>query len=212
MKRIQFFTGTMDAMKSATLMMRHFNYNKKGLKTLVLKPYKDGRDGDKVISRAFINDPISALVIKEAEELECLMNLHEYDVIMVDEVQFFDVDSIKVLESLCYYQGITVEVYGLLTDYLGNAFPASQRLMSCANVQVINSLCKCGNEAYYNMRLLNGKPFFGEAPQIAVGDVNSNDVISYEPKCGRCYLDANIDWDLDKYDKMMEGFKNEEEK
>lgn len=207
MKRIQFFTGTMDAMKSATLMMRHFNYNKKGLKTLVLKPYKDGRDGDKVISRAF-NDPISAVVIKDSNELAELMNLHEYDVIMVDEIQFFDIESIKVLESLCYYQGITVEVYGLLTDYLGHAFPASQRLMSCANVNVTNSLCKCGNEAYYNMRLLNGVPFFGEAPQIAVGDVNSNDVVSYEPKCGRCYLDANINWDL--YSKGEEA--DEEEK
>lgn len=193
MKRIQFFTGTMDAMKSATLMMRHFNYEKKGLKTIVLKPFKDGRDGAYVISRAF-KEPIPAIMINNSLQLAQLLTDRDVDVVMVDEIQFFDVDSIKILESISYYNSITVEVYGLMTDYLGVAFPASQRLMSCSQIHIVNSLCQCGNEAYYNMRLVNNEPFFGEAPQVAVGDVNGDEVVSYQPKCGRCYLDAETSY------------------
>lgn len=194
MKKIKFIGGSMNASKSATLLMRNHAYEKQGLKTTIIKPKLDTRDNDMVISRAFEKGK-KANVVSDANELIHLLDSFERessypDVIMVDEVQFMDVESIKILESMCYYQGITVEVYGLVSDYLGNVFPASQRLLTCADIHILNGLCDCGNEAYYNMRLVDGIPFFGEAPQIAVGDVNSEGIVSYKPKCGRCYLDA----------------------
>jgi len=194
MKKIKFIGGSMNASKSATLIMRNYAYLKQGLKTAIIKPNLDTRDNDMVVSRAFEKGE-KAFVVCNADELIQLFDRLERessypDVVLVDEVQFMDVESIKVLESLCYYQGTTVEVYGLVSGYLGEVFPSSQRLLTCADIHILNGLCDCGNEAYYNMRLVNGIPFFGEAPQIAVGDVSSKDAVSYEPKCGRCYLDA----------------------
>lgn len=194
MKKIKFFCGSMNARKSATLLMRNHAFVNQGLSTMIIKPKLDTRDNNLVKSRAF-DKSVESHVISDSYDLLNLLTRIEHeeghpDVILVDEVQFLDIESIKVLESLCYYQGTTVEVYGLVSDYQGRAFPASQRLMTCADIHMLNGLCDCGNEAFYNMRLVDGVPFFGEAPQIAVGDVNSKEVVSYKPKCGRCYLDA----------------------
>ncbi len=103
-----------------------------------------------------------------------------YDVIGIDEAQFFD-DSLVRVCMLLADQGKRVIVAGLDLDYRGNPFgPMPALLASAEFVTKIHAICvQCGNLAHYSYRIVKNES------QVVVGAEET-----YEPLCRNCYNDA----------------------
>ena len=103
-----------------------------------------------------------------------------YDVIGIDEAQFFDESLVKVCMLLAD-QGKRVIVAGLDLDYRGNPFGPMPALVASAEfVTKIHAICvRCGNLAHYSFRIIKNES------QVMVGAEET-----YEPLCRNCYNDA----------------------
>ena len=112
-----------------------------------------------------------------------------YDVVGIDEVQFFDEPIVAVVDELVR-RGVRVVAAGLDTDFRHEPFGAMPTLLATAElVDKLQAVChRCGGTATRTQRLVDGAPapFSGET--IVVGALES-----YEARCTACYepgLDA----------------------
>ena len=103
-----------------------------------------------------------------------------YDVIGIDEAQFFDDGIVNVCNQLAY-NGIRVIVAGLDMDYLGKPFGPMPKLLSIADeVTKVHAICvKCGSLAYASHRLVKNDS------QVMLGEKEE-----YEPLCRDCFKRA----------------------
>lgn len=156
MAKLYFRYGAMGCSKTANALMVAFNYEEKGLKPLVLKPRIDTREGGKIIkSRIGLSRPCFWVdeCIKENYNVTYEF-VKDYDVIIIDEVQFCTEQQIMTLWEIVTFLGIPVICYGLKTDFLLNPFPASARLMALADkLEELKTVCWCGDGASCNARL-----------------------------------------------------------
>lgn len=176
--KLLFRYGAMGSSKTANALMVKYNYEEKGKKVVMLKPLCESRDGEKVVrSRIGLQT--------ECEYVETFLeryNNEHYDAIIVDEVQFLKPDLIDRLGDLADINGITIICYGLRTDFQGNLFPGSKRLMEISDdIEQIKTICWCGRRAQFNARILNGK-MVTEGEQMQLG---GND--SYTSLCRKHY-------------------------
>ena len=77
----------------------------------------------------------------------------DFDVVGIDEVQFFDDEIVSVCNSLAN-KGVRVIAAGLDMDYLGNPFGPMPNLMAIAEyVTKVHAICtETGNIANYSYR------------------------------------------------------------
>jgi thymidine kinase len=103
----------------------------------------------------------------------------EYDVIGIDEAQFFDEGITEVVQRLANH-GFRVIVAGLDQDFRGTPFGPMPMLMSIAEqVTKLQAVCQvCGSPASRTQRLINGQPAGYEDPIILIGATEA-----YEPRC-----------------------------
>jgi len=103
-----------------------------------------------------------------------------YDVIGIDEAQFFDDSLVKVC-TLLADQGKRVIVAGLDLDYMGNPFGPMPALIASAEfVTKIHAIClRCGNLAHHSFRIIRNES------QVLVGSEET-----YEPLCRNCFNEA----------------------
>jgi thymidine kinase len=100
-----------------------------------------------------------------------------YNVIGIDEAQFFDEKIVEVCEVLAN-QGKRVIVAGLDMDYTGKPFGPIPHLLSIANyVTKLHAICmKCGGIASYSYRTTQNKD------QVVLGEKEH-----YEARCRTCF-------------------------
>ena len=163
--KLLFRYGAMGSSKTANALMVKYNYEEKGKRVIMLKPLCESRDGEKTIrSRIGLQ--------AECEFVETFLsnyNNEHYDAVIVDEVQFLKPEQVDQLSDLADMNGITVICYGLRTDFQGNLFPGSKRLMELADdIEQIKTICWCGRRAQFNARILNGR-MVTEGEQMQLG-------------------------------------------
>lgn len=100
-----------------------------------------------------------------------------YEVVGIDEAQFFDDELPQVCNKLAD-QGIRVIVAGLDMDFQGRPFGPVPKLMAIAEIVTkIHAVCvQCGAPATYSYRTAT------DESQIFLGEKES-----YEPRCRVCY-------------------------
>lgn len=173
---IEVVCGPMFAGKTEELIRRikRLEYAKQNV--LVFKPKIDNRyAADEIVSHNMSKKP--SIIIEKS--IEVLNHVNEdTDAVVVDEVQFFDHDIIKIAENLAD-QGIRVIVGGLDRDFRGEPFGPMPELLARAEfVTKLTAICvKSGLPATRTQRIINGKPAHYEDPTILVG---ANE--SYEPR------------------------------
>jgi len=113
----------------------------------------------------------------------------ETTVVAVDEVQFFDVEIMDVVQELAN-RGIRVMVAGLDMDFRGEPFGAMPQLLCAAEeVTKLHAICVvCGEEASLTQRLVNGQPAGYNDPVILVGALES-----YEARCRKHHVVMRIE-------------------
>lgn len=176
--KLVFYYGTMNSSKSANLIMTAYNFEQQGKEFIALKSSKDTRD--RAITSRALKANLSCKPVSNKEDIRKAIAGERISFVFVDEVQFMEPDMIDELASIAD-NGISVICYGLLTDFRGELFPGSKRLVECADSirEIKNQCIYCENKAIRNMRLVNNKPIF-EGPLELPGD-------SYQSVCRKCY-------------------------
>lgn len=157
MAKLYFYYASMNAGKSTSLLQADFNYRERGMATMLFTAAIDDRHAPGTIrSRIGLDAPATpfdattdlatlALARHTAEALAC---------VLVDEAQFLNEAQVDQLARLADAHDIPVLAYGLRTDFLGNLFPGSARLLALADALVeIKSVCRCGRKATMNLRV-----------------------------------------------------------
>lgn len=142
----------------------------------LFKPRVDNRyDAVKVVSHEGVG--ADALPVGDSAELYSLVS-SSVRVVGIDEVQFFDVAIVQVVERLAD-RGLRVICAGLDQDSRGQPFGPMPHLMSIAEyVTKLHAVCaKCGAEASRSQRLVS------ETAQLFVGGA-----ASYEARCRKCFV------------------------
>jgi len=192
MAKLYFYYSTMNAGKSTTLLQSSFNYEERGMKTLLLTAAIDDRFGvGKIASRigleadAFLfSDDTNVLDLIQKEQQK-----RGVDCVMVDESQFLTRDQVFQLSEVADKLGVPVLCYGLRTDFQGNLFEGSQHLLAWADeLKELKTICHCGRKATMVIRVdESGEPI----RQGAQKEIGGND--KYVALCRQHFKKATCD-------------------
>lgn len=157
MAKLYFYYSSMNAGKSTTLLQSSFNYQERGMATMLWTAALDDRYGQgRVVSRiglearAHLFDPqvdlFAAIAAQHAATpLSC---------VLVDEAQFLSRDQVWQLAGVCDRLDVPVLCYGLRTDFRGDLFEGSAHLLGLADtLSEIKTVCDCGRKATMNLRV-----------------------------------------------------------
>ncbi len=173
MAKLYFYYASMNAGKSTTLLQADFNYRERGMRTMVFTAAVDDRfAAGTVASRIGLAAPATAF--DAATDLRALV-LDEHRrgalaCVLVDEAQFLSATQVDQLAALADAHGIPVLCYGLRTDFRGDLFPGSARLLALADALIeIKSVCACGRKATMNLRMDADGRAIAEGRQTEIG-------------------------------------------
>ena len=95
---------------------------------------------------------------------------------MCDEAQFYTAAQCDQLARAVDDLGVDVFAFGLITDFRGELFEGTKRLLEVADERVpmqVEARCWCGSRATHNARVVNGDiTYTGET--IVVGDTGES--------------------------------------
>ena len=175
--RIEVVCGSMFSGKTEELIRRLKRAKIARQRVIIFKPVLDTRYSDKdVVS----HDHNSIHSIPVDTSAAIASQAKGYDVIGIDEAQFFDDGIVDVCNQLAN-NGVRVIVAGLDLDFKGVPFGPMPKLLSIADdVLKVHAICvRCGSLAYVSHRIVAGDR------QVMLGEMKE-----YEPLCRECYKKA----------------------
>ena len=190
MSKFYFKFSPMEAGKSAMLLIEAYNFEKRNINILCMKPSIDNRESiDKISSRIGIekecfviypNYDIYAIVKKIISLNE---NNNKLQWILVDESQFLTSEQVEQFRAIVDDFDINVMCYGLRTDFQTHLFEGSKRLFELADdIDELKISCSCGRKAIFNARFNENGELVANGEQILIGGEDK-----YKPICSTCY-------------------------
>jgi len=191
--QLYFYYSSMNAGKSTALLQSAHNYREQGMRVVCYTAALDDRFGvGRIRSRIGIEadadtfDPSTDLFAgiddqRGSAGLAC---------VLIDEAQFLTRGQVDQLASVVDVLRIPVLCYGIRTDFQGELFSGSERLLAVADkLYELKTVCHCGRKATMVLRKDdNGQPVFAGG-QVQIG---GND--RYEPVCRRHFREALQAW------------------
>jgi thymidine kinase len=196
--RLEVIVGPMFSGKTERLIakLHRAQYAKKRVR--IIKPAHDTRTQGFIASRAVradgtteVTDRLSAVMVHDETEFHRIVGLGGYDVLAVDEAQFFPLDT-PLRDSLGWFgrairsllrerrdSALRIIVAGLDMDFAEEPFGPIPGLLAIADsVEKLTGVCmECGSDAgYISYRLIS------DDKQLVVGDVGE-----YQVRCRSCY-------------------------
>ena len=178
----------MNAGKSTVLLQSSFNYQERGMETMLFTAAIDDRYARGVISsrigleaNANLFDPDSDIrQMVEAEHARRPLSC-----VLVDEAQFLNRRQVLDLASISDEMNIPVLTYGLRTDFQAQLFEGSAQLLALADTLVeLKAVCECGRKATMNLRVDADGKAVREGEQTEIG---GND--RYVALCRRHFME-----------------------
>ena len=173
MAKLYFSYSAMNAGKSTILLQASHNYQERGMKTILLTAALDRRHGKgRIGSRIGLS--ADAFVFSNTTDMVALVSDHRkqttIDCVLVDEAQFLTDDQVWQLAEIVDELNIPVMCYGLRTDFQGNMFPGSARLLAIAdNLREIRTICHCGRKATMVIRQDAAGTVIRDGAQVEIG-------------------------------------------
>ena len=164
----------MNAGKSTSLLQSSYNYNERGMNTLMLSPTIDTRDGDKKIASR-IGLQAEAMAFNNLENLYQLIERalgknNNIKCILIDEAQFLTKEQVQQLAHITDDFNVPVLAYGLRTDFMGEPFEGSKYLLALADQLIeLKTICHCGRKATMNLRTDYNGQVLRQGEQIIIG-------------------------------------------
>jgi thymidine kinase len=174
MASVYFYYSAMNAGKTTLLLQARHNYLERDMHVLCLKPELDTRDEKgKIVSRVGLAAPcqlLSSSCSLYATVCQELAAARRLDCVLIDEAQFLSEAQVEEAFLVCDTLDIPVMCYGLRSDFLGNPFPASVRLLAKSdNLIELKTICHCGKKATMNLRMDAQGKAVTKGEQILVG-------------------------------------------
>jgi len=173
---IEVICGSMFSGKTEELIRRLKRARIAMQKVEIFKPKIDTRyDEEKVVS----HDANSIRSTPVDSSNQILLMANDFDVVGIDEAQFFD-DELSAVCNTLANNGIRVIVAGLDMDYLGRPFGPIPALLATAEyVTKVHAICPyCGDLANYTHRTVDNDE------QVVLGEAEA-----YEPLCRKHYIE-----------------------
>jgi thymidine kinase len=198
MSTLRFSFGTMGSGKSTLALQIHHNLATRELFGLLLTCLD--RDGHQVTSRLGVAAP--AIHVEPDLDLHALAVVHwPIHYMVCDEAQFYTPQQCDQLGRVVDDLEVDVYAFGLITDFRGQLFDGTKRLLEIADERVplqVEARCWCGSRATHNARVVNGAVVY-EGETVMVGDTADQsaqrlfgDTVRYELLCRRHYRDADL--------------------
>jgi len=191
MAKLHFKYGAMNSGKSDTLIKTAYNYIERGLSIVTVKPAIDTKGDNRIVARGGAERVVDIIATPNMNIQTAVQNYQKkigeekLACVLIDEAQFLTSNQIDQLLSIAKSDGISVIAYGLRADFKTLLFPGSKRLLEVAdNIEKLPTMCRCGNQAEFNCRKVNGKYVF-EGEQVAI---DGEQAVTYDSLCGTCYL------------------------
>lgn len=190
-EKMIFYYSAMKGGKTTRIFQRIYDLEENGKTVLLIKPKIDKKGGDCIVNRQNKKRKVDILLESEERLLSesYIDKIIESDYIIVDEAQFLTEKQITELWKINKKINIPVNCFGLKTNFRGELFSGSERLLSLADEIIkmdTNSLCSCGEQAEFNARKVNNV-FTIEGEEVNI-DLNDSNVV-YVPLCGKCYYE-----------------------
>jgi thymidine kinase len=189
MAKLYFYYASMNAGKSTNLLQADFNYRERGMRTMLFTAGVHDRGGAGVIDTR-IGLSMAATPFGPDTDLAELVAVEQahgrVSCVLVDEAQFLSAAQVDGLAHIADVLGVPVLAYGLRTDFLGQLFPGSARLLAIADTLVeLKSVCACGRKATMNLRVDAAGRAVASGAQTEIG---GND--RYVAMCRRHFHEA----------------------
>lgn len=171
---IEVICGGMFSGKTEELLRRIRRAKIANLSTIIFKPHIDTRySKNKIVSHN--NNSMDSVIIKKTEDLFDIGN--KYDVVGIDEAQFFDSELTDVCKKLAKNNNRVI-VAGLDNDYRGLPFGPMPNIMCESDyLDKLSAICiKCGNPASCTQRITK------QIEQVVIGETDI-----YEARCRNCF-------------------------
>lgn len=174
MAKLHFYFSAMNAGKSTTLLQSDYNYNERGMDTLLYSPAVDSRSGVRTISsRIGLESPAVGFSVDTdilADVSRKIAANSNIKCILVDEAQFLVKQQVHQLCRIVDYHHLPVLAYGLRTDFQGEPFEGSLYLLAWADSLIeLKTICHCGRKATMNVRIdASGAPI-SQGEQVQIG-------------------------------------------
>ncbi len=133
MAQLYFYYSAMNAGKSTALLQSSYNYQERGMQTLVYTAEIDDRFGSgKVSSRIGLSSPAKLYNPQTnlLDEIRAEVASQAIHCVLVDESQFLTRQQVHELSEVVDELDIPVLCYGLRTDFRGELFIGSQYLLA----------------------------------------------------------------------------------
>lgn len=158
MASLYFYYSAMNAGKTTHLLQADYNYNERNMNTIIFQK--------NIYSNGFVEARIG--IKKQANLFDDEFDFYNFiktyiqkvslDIIFIDESQFLLTKQVFQLAKIVDNLNIPVMCYGLRTDFLGQLFEGSAKLLAIAdNVIEIKTMCFCGKKATMTARLSSTK-------------------------------------------------------
>jgi thymidine kinase len=183
--RLEVITGPMFSGKTDELLRRYRRLVVARQDVVAVKPITDDRYGSSVI-KSHSGQAVTAKTIGvNGKEFLTVTGSHRY--VIVDEAQFFEEPLIEQID-LFISAGGKVIVCGLDQTFRREPFGIMPVLLAKAeSVLKLTAVChRCGSDAYFTQRLIDGKPAPFVSPTVLVGGLET-----YEARCRRCFREGS---------------------
>ncbi len=174
MAKLYFYYSAMNAGKSTALLQASYNYQERGLETLLFAPAIDDRDKlGWITSRIGLRAKASLFAPHNnlLEQVEAHLNQKkELKCVLIDEAQFLTKKQVLQLTLVVDRLKIPVLCYGLRSDFRAEPFEGSLYLLIWADeINEIKTVCYCGRKAIMNIRFDAENHKITEGKQIEIG-------------------------------------------
>lgn len=182
--KLEVICGSMFSGKTESLMRRLRRAEYAQQEVLTIKHVIDNRKSYScIVSHDGVKREAHPITNCDAGLAMLLEHARTADVVGIDEIQFFPEEAVGVILQLVE-QGKRVIVAGLDLDFRREPFGIVPTLMALADeVTKLRAIChKCGDDANFTQRLVNGEPARYDDQTILVGGEEC-----YEARCRNCF-------------------------
>ena len=174
MAKLYFYYSAMNAGKSTALLQASYNYQERGMQTLLFAPAIDDRHKLGCISsRIGLKAEANLFTPKDnlLEQVEIfLKQRNELKCVLIDEAQFLTKNQVLQLTMVVDRLNIPVLCYGLRSDFRAEPFEGSLYLLIWADeINEIKTVCYCGRKAIMNIRFDAENHKVTQGKQIEIG-------------------------------------------
>ncbi len=188
MAKLYFRYSAMNAGKSTALLQVAHNYESLGRKVAIFTSEIDHRFKPGYITSRLGLERESQTFDRSVNFFDLLLAQNDIACVLIDEAQFLTEEQVGQLHRAAHTLDIPVICYGIRSDFLGNAFPGSGKLMTLADsLEELKTICPCGRKATMNVRVDARGARITTGAQIAIeGETR------YVELCGKCFYEVGL--------------------